>query len=346
MARKRKTTLLSAPWFWISLIALKGLAALVLYWVFSPLSLRTPTVDVSIEPGTSVRGVAEALVASGVDASAQGLWLLMRVSGKSRQLRAGSYEITPGTSAWELVQKIARGDQNLKAITVIEGWNLAQMRKAVDQAEGLKHETRGWSDSELMARLGRSGQAAEGRFFPDTYTYGKGSSDLRLYARALQAMDRQMARVWQDRAPGLPLHTPDEALVLASIIEKETGQKQDRPMISSVFHNRLRLGMPLQTDPTVIYGLGPQFDGNLRRIHLKTDHPWNTYTRTGLPPTPIALPGKASLMAAVQPAQSQALYFVARGDGSSQFSNDLAAHNAAVERYQIRRSASPSAKAQ
>ena len=140
-------------------------------------------------------------------------------------------------------------------------------------------------------------------------------------------MDRQIARIWQDRAAGLPLQTPDEALVLASIIEKETGQGQDRPMISSVFHNRLRLGMPLQTDPTVIYGLGPQFDGNLRRIHLKTDHPWNTYTRTGLPPTPIALPGKASLMAAVQPAQSQALYFVARGDGSSQFSNDLAAQD-------------------
>ena len=346
MARKRKTTLLSAPWFWISLIALKGVAALMLYWVFSPLALRSATVDLAIEPGTSVRGVADAIVASGVDVSPQGLWLLMRVSGKSRQLRAGSYEITSGTSAWDLVQKIARGDQNLKTLAVIEGWTLAQMRKAVDQADGLKHETRGMSDAELMERLGQSGLAAEGRFFPDTYTYGKGSSDLRLYTRALHAMDRQLSLAWQARAPGLPLSTPQEALVLASIIEKETGRGQDRPMISSVFHNRLRLGMPLQTDPTVIYGLGAQFDGNLKRIHLKTDHPWNTYTRTGLPPTPIALPGKAALMAAVQPAQSQALYFVARGDGSSQFSDDLASHNEAVERYQIRRSSRPSSKAQ
>jgi UPF0755 protein len=220
------------------------------------------------------------------------------------------------------------------------------MRQRVDQAQGLRHDTQGMSDEALMAQLGRAGLPAEGRFFPDTYTYGKGSSDLQIYARALQAMDRTLAHMWSQRAPTLALTSPEQALVLASIIEKETGQREDRAMISSVFHNRLKLGMPLQTDPTVIYGLGSQFDGNLKRIHLKTDHPWNTYTRRGLPPTPIALPGKAALTAAIQPAPSQALYFVARGDGSSEFSPDLTTHNAAVQRYQLKRPSAVSGKAQ
>jgi UPF0755 protein len=325
------------------LIALVCVAAL--FWALKPLSLRSDVVDLTIEPGTSVRGVAQAVVDSGVDVWPGGLWLLMRISGQSRQLRAGSYEITSGTSAWDLVKKLVRGDQSLKSITVIEGWTLAQMRRWVDQADGLRHDTQGWTDGQLMAQLGRADMPAEGRFFPDTYNYGKGTSDLRLYQRALQAMDRQLDRAWQGRAAGIALKTPDEALILASIIEKETGQAKDRAMISSVFHNRLRMGMPLQTDPTVIYGLGSSFDGNLRRKHLVTDHPWNTYTRTGLPPTPIALPGRAALRAAVTPAASQALYFVARGDGSSQFSDDLAAHNAAVQRYQLQRLV-PSGKAQ
>ncbi len=305
------------------------------------MSLRSDTVDLYIEPGTSVRGVAQTVADSGVDVWPTGLWLLMRLSGQSRMLRAGSYEITPGTSPWALVSKLIRGDQNLKSITVIEGWTLAQMRRLVDQAEGLRHDTQGLSDGQLMAQLGHPEWAAEGRFFPDTYNYGKGSSDLRLYQRALQSMQRQLAKAWQGRAEGIELTSADQALTLASIIEKETGQGRDRPLISAVFHNRLRLGMPLQTDPTVIYGLGAQFDGNLRRKHLQTDHPWNTYTRHGLPPTPIALPGRAALRAAVAPAHSPALYFVARGDGSSEFSNDLAAHNAAVARYQLQRAAPP-----
>jgi UPF0755 protein len=327
----------------LTLVTLLLLAGL--WWAWTPMALRTDTVDLNIEPGTSVRGVAQAVAGSGVDVWPAGLWMLMRLSGQSRMLRAGSYEITAGTSPWALVKKLVRGDQSLKSLTVIEGWTVAQMRRLVDQAEGLRHETLGWSDAQLMAQLGRPKQTAEGRFFPDTYNYGKGTSDLRLYQRALQAMDRQLSKAWQGRAAGIALKTPDEALILASIVEKETGQARDRPMIASVFHNRLQLGMPLQTDPTVIYGLGQHFDGNLKRKHLVTDHPWNTYTRQGLPPTPIALPGRAALRAAVVPAQSRALYFVARGDGSSEFSNDLAAHNAAVARYQLHR-IQPPGKAQ
>ncbi len=346
MPRRPKIPFWRKPWFWLPVIALMLGMSAALYWVFSPMVLRTPVVDLAIEPGTSVRGVAQAVVSSGVETSPQALWLLMRLSGQSRQLRAGSYEIVAGTSPWALLRKLVRGDQSLRALTVVEGWTLAQMRRLVDQAEYLRHDTLGLSDEALMAKLGRAGMPAEGRFFPDTYTYGKGSSDLRIYERALRAMDRQLESAWLARESAVALTDPQQALILASIIEKETGRPSDRPMISSVFHNRLRIGMPLQTDPTVIYGLGSTFDGNLKRIHLRTDHPWNTYTRNGLPPTPIALPGKASLLAAVQPAQSKALYFVARGDGSSQFSDNLNAHNDAVARYQLRRTAPASGKAQ
>ena len=194
MPRRHKTPFWRTPWFWGVAIALKLISAAVLYWVFAPMNLRTPVVDLSIDPGTSVRGVADVAVASGIDTSATALWLLMRVSGQSRQLRAGSYEITTGTSPWALLRKLVRGDQSLRSVTVVEGWTWAQMRRLIDQAEHLRHDTLGMSDEALMARLGRSGVPAEGRFFPDTYTYGKGTSDLRVYERALKAMDRQLER--------------------------------------------------------------------------------------------------------------------------------------------------------
>jgi UPF0755 protein len=190
------------------------------------------------------------------------------------------------------------------------------------------------TSDELMQQLGKPGVPAEGRFFPDTYTYSKGSTDLALLQRAARAMDKKLDAAWAQRNPQSPLETPEQALILASIVEKETGRPSDRPMIAAVFTNRLRIGMRLQTDPTVIYGLGPSFDGNLRRIDLLADTAWNTYTRSGLPPTPIAMPGRAALLAAVQPAPSNALYFVARGDGSSQFSASLDEHNRAVNKYQ------------
>jgi UPF0755 protein len=204
----------------------------------------------------------------------------------------------------------------------------------MNNSEFLKHDSNSLSDEEIMSHLGKSDLAPEGRFLPDTYHFSKGSSDLDLLKRAATAMDKHLTTAWQNRDLGLPLKNANEALVLASIVEKETGLSSDRRMIASVFHNRLRIQMPLQTDPTVIYGLGASFDGNLRRADLQSDHPWNTYVHKGLPPTPIAMPGVAALEATLHPATSKALYFVARGDGSSQFSDNLADHNAAVDRYQ------------
>ena len=304
------------------------------WWVTQPLPLRQSTVDLSVEPGQSVRNIAQSAVLSGVDVPSAALYYLFKLSGQSKQIRAGSYEIDSNTSAWDLLQKLVRGEENLRGLTLVEGWTWRQFRAAVNKADFLKHDSAALTDEELMSHLGLVGVAPEGRFFPDTYMVGKGSSDLKLLQRAAHAMEIQLNRAWENRDMGLPLKSADEALILASIIEKETGRVDDRPMIASVFTNRLRINMPLQTDPTVIYGMFENFDGNLRRVDLQTDHPWNTYTRKGLPPTPIAMPGKGALHAATHPATSQALYFVARGDGSSQFSNNLEDHNAAVNRYQ------------
>jgi len=262
------------------------------------------------------------------------LYAWFRLSGQSRLIRAGSYELDRGTTPRSLLRKLVRGEEALRAVTLVEGWNFRQVREALAKAEQLKPESQALTAEALMAQLGHPGVPAEGHFFPDTYTYSKGSSDIAVLRRALRAMDKRLAAAWAMRAPNLPLNTPEDALTLASIVEKETGQPKDRPSIAAVFCNRLQIGMRLQTDPTVIYGLGTAFDGNLRKRDLLADTPWNTYTRVGLPPTPIAMPGKASLLAAVQPAPIKALYFVARGDGSSQFSNSLDEHNRAVNKYQ------------
>jgi UPF0755 protein len=288
----------------------------------------------SIEPGQSVKTIANQTVMSGVDVSPSLLYYFFKFSGQSRYIRAGSYEINQATSAWQLLNKLVRGEENLKSLTLVEGWNWRQLRQAMDKSDYLKHDTVSLSDEEIMSHLGKKGIAPEGRFYPDTYNFGKGSSDLDVLRRAAKSMDKHLEYAWNNRDLALPLKSADEALVLASIVEKETGLASDRRMIASVFHNRLRIQMPLQTDPTVIYGMGASFDGNLRRVDLKTDHPWNTYVHKGLPPTPIAMPGLAALQATLHPATSKALYFVARGDGSSQFSENLADHNAAVDRYQ------------
>jgi UPF0755 protein len=229
---------------------------------------------------------------------------------------------------------MVQGDEAYERVRMIEGWTFAQLRAELARAPYLLNASATMSDAEMMAAIGAPGLAPEGRFFPDTYVYGRGVSDLTVLRRAYRAMQRRLAAAWADRAGNLPLGSPDDALVLASIVEKETGRASDRARIAGVFVNRLRLGMPLQTDPTVIYGLGARFDGRLRRRDLVTDTPYNTYTRAGLPPTPIAMPGMASLRAAVIPAPTTALYFVARGDGSSEFSDSLDAHNRAVDRYQ------------
>ncbi len=295
------------------------------------------SVDVSIDPKTSARGVAEVVARSGIDVSPLWLHLWFRASGDARLIRAGSYEIERGTTPRSLLRKLVRGVESLRSLTVVEGWSFRQLRDALAKAPELRLDTSGLPDTAVMEKLGRGGQHPEGRFFPDTYSYAKGSSDLKLLALAMRTMDRHLQAAWQRRAPDTPLQSPEQALILASIVEKETGREADRAQIAGVFNNRLRVGMLLQTDPTVIYGLGDRFDGNLRKKDLQTDTPWNTYLRAGLPPTPIAMPGRDALQAAVAPAATQALYFVARGDGSSEFSVNLDAHNRAVDKYQRRR---------
>lgn len=292
------------------------------------------TLELEVEPGTTPRGVARDAVAAGVRTDARLLYAWFRLSGQDRLIKAGNYEIPAGTSPHGLLQKLARGEETLRALTLVEGWNFRQVRAALAREEALRHDATVLDDAALMQKLGRPGVAPEGRFFPDTYTYAKGSSELALLRRALHAMDRRLEAAWAQRAPDVLLQSANEALVLASIVEKETGRGSDRALIAGVFSNRLRAGMLLQTDPTVIYGLGEKFDGNLRKRDLQADTPWNTYTRAGLPPTPIAMPGKAALMAAVQPEPTRALYFVAKGDGSSHFSATLEEHNRAVNRYQ------------
>jgi UPF0755 protein len=232
-----------------------------------------------------------------------------------------------GLTIWQLILKLSSGDVSQSDLTLVEGWNFRQMRAAIEAHPFLAQDAAGLSDVDILRRIGAAESHPEGLFFPDTYLFDKHSSALALYRRAYQAMQQRLQREWEARQPGLPLASPYEALILASIVEKETGRPEDRGLVASVFVNRLRIGMRLQTDPTVIYGYGEAFEGRLRRHHLDTDHPWNTYTRAGLPPTPIAMPGVDSLRAALQPIASEYFYFVSRGDGSSQFSRNLADHN-------------------
>ncbi len=307
------------------------------WWLYSPMTLNLPAgsqvLDLEIEPGTRPAQVAQAVVASGAQTPVQLLQWWFRVSGQARQIKAGSYEITPGMTPRKLLAMLVRGDQSLKSITLVEGWNFRQVREALQKAELLAQDSMGLEPEMIMEKLGRPGIHPEGRFFPDTYTYAKGSSDLAILKRAAKAMDKRLDAAWALRPLDTPLTSPEQALTLASIVEKETGKPSDRGQIAGVFVNRLRIGMLLQTDPTVIYGMGDKFDGNIRKRDLQTDTPYNTYTRAGLPPTPIAMPGKAALLAAVQPTATKALYFVARGDGSSQFSATLDEHNRAVNKY-------------
>lgn len=315
-------------------LAVAALFAAGFAWVHTPLEQNAATLDLNIEPGTSPRELARQVAAIGVNVQPDLLYWWFRLSGKSRSIRAGSYELVTGTTPMSLLQKLVQGDEALRSVTLVEGWTFRQARQALAKAEGLRPDSKLMSDDSLMQALDRPGQAPEGRFFPDTYTYSKGSSDLSVLRRALRSMDKHLEAAWTMRQPDIAIQSPEQALILASIIEKETGRVSDQPLISAVFHNRMRIGMRLQTDPTVIYGLGDTFDGNLRRSDLLSDTPYNTYTRAGLPPTSISLPGKSALMAAVRPQASKALYFVARGDGSSHFSNTLDEHNRAVDKYQ------------
>ncbi len=262
------------------------------------------------------------------------LTLLARIESRATRLQAGTYAIAPSITPERLLDRMESGDVVHIQLVVPEGWTVAQMRALIASRTDIKQTARAMSDAELLAAIGAQQVSSEGLFFPDTYTFTRGTTDLDLYRRAYRAQQKRLADAWAARAPDLPFTTPYEALILASIVEKETGRAEDRPQVAAVFINRLRRGMLLQTDPTVIYGLGARFDGNLRRADLLTDTAYNSYTRPGLPPTPIALVGAAALTAVLNPPNSDALYFVARGDGTSEFSGKLSDHNRAVDRYQ------------
>jgi UPF0755 protein len=320
-----------------TLAVLGGVAvAGVWRWASTPVQLAAGQLDVTIKPHSSVRSVTAQLREGGVPLQTELFVLMARVLGLQSRLKSGNYEFKLGITPYEVLQKMALGDVNEYVATIIEGWTFKRMRAELNANPALRHDSAGMTDAEILTAIGAPAVPtgnAEGLFFPDTYLFDKDSSDLDVFRRAYRLMQVRLAEAWAARAPGLPLQSPYQALTLASLVEKETGRAGDRPFVAAVFANRLRAGMPLQTDPAVIYGLGDNYDGHLHKRDLQTDTIYNTYLRLGLPPTPIALPGAASLQAALNPASTSALYFVARGDGSSVFSDNLVDHNKAVDKY-------------
>ena len=310
----------------------------------APLSAANEPQVVDIARGTSFRGVVAQLHAAGLDGGVHELYWRVLAWERKVRIQAGEYAIEPGLTPVALLEKFARGQVIQYRFTIVEGWSVRDLRLALAQDPVLLQTLSGVPDDELLAHIGANtaiqgaedGQAPEGLFLPETYHFTRGMSDVELLRRAHQALRSALATAWQDRADNLPLDSPYEALVLASIIEKETGLPEERGEVAGVFVRRLRLGMRLQTDPTVIYGLGPDFTGSLTRSHLDTDTPHNTYTRAGLPPTPIALAGRAAIDAALHPAPGDTLYFVARGTGGHVFSRTLQEHNRAVAEYRRR----------
>jgi UPF0755 protein len=314
----------------LGILLVAGAVAAVVY---APLPLSAEKIDFVIDHGSTMRGVARQVHEAGVGVPPEVVVAVARVTGTDTQVKAGGYELVRGESLWTLLQRMSRGDVTQREIAFIEGWTWRQMKTAIARHPEVTHTILDLDDAALLKELGAEESHPEGLFFPDTYLFPKGAKDIDILRRAYRAQKKELAEIWAKRAADVPLKSPYEALILASIVEKETGLHAERERIAGVFANRLRINMPLQTDPTVIYGLGAAFDGNLRKRDLRADTPWNTYTRTGLPPTPIAAPGREALLAAVQPEKHKFLYFVSRGDGSSAFSEDLAAHNRQVARY-------------
>ncbi|MDP1673699.1 MAG: endolytic transglycosylase MltG [Burkholderiales bacterium] len=322
--------------FGSALLAVIVAAAALFYYAHRDLDLGAAPVSFELRSGSSLRSVAIQLAATGVIGRPEPFELMARLRGESTKLKAGNYELSGRLSPLALLDRMTRGDVTLVSVTFVEGWTFRQMLKTLQDHPKVKAESPALSEAEILQRLDIEKPYAEGWFFPDTYHFSEGASDLAILRRAHQLMLRHLDQEWERRVPGLPLKSPEEALILASIVEKETGRPEERALVAAVFINRLRIGMRLQTDPTVIYGMGAAFDGNIRRSDLTTDTPYNTYTRAGLPPTPIALPGLDSLRATLNPASSNAMYFVARGDGTSKFSRTLAEHERAVDMYQRR----------
>ncbi|TFH85148.1 endolytic transglycosylase MltG [Billgrantia azerbaijanica] len=320
------------------LAVLAGVAALAgyRYWesrLEAPIAVEETTLY-EVPRGAGFHQVVRDLASRGILSDAWAFRLLTRLDPESLpSLRAGEYALEPGMSGRELLALLGSNQVVTYPVTVPEGWTFAQLREALYQAPKLETRTRGLSDDEVMALLGEEGQHPEGRFFPDTYHYHKGMSDLEILRQAHARMETILAEVWAEREKDLPIDSPYEALILASLVERETGAPEERREIAGVFSRRLERGMRLQTDPTVIYGMGERYDGNISHADLREATPYNTYVIDGLPPTPIALPGRAALEAAVDPEPGDALYFVSRGDGTHHFSRTLREHNNAVNRY-------------
>jgi UPF0755 protein len=314
----------------VSVAAVAGFS----YWAKQPITTAEPVIGFAVAPGSSVGAAAQQIATAGVPVNPFLFALLARMTGKASRIKAGSYELKPNTTPRGLLTQLVRGEFAQESVTIIEGWTFRQMREALAGAQALRHDTADLSDKELIAKIAPEFKHPEGLFFPDTYLFAKGSSDLQIFKQAHQAMMNHLKAAWEKRDTSLPYANPYEALIMASIVEKETGQKSERAMIAGVFVNRLKAGMLLQTDPTVIYGMGEKYEGKIRKKDLEHNTPYNTYVRAGLPPTPIALPGVQSLAAALAPARTDAMYFVSRGDGTSKFSDNLSDHNRAVNQYQ------------
>jgi UPF0755 protein len=320
----------------LGVIGLSAAAGYGAWYATTPVRAAALPVEFEIPAGIGLRGAARRLEQAGIEVRRVPFELLARLLGTTQDIKAGYYRISSPMSPLEILDKLERGDVVQSEVVLVEGWTFAQFRAALDASGALRHDSRGLADAEILARIGATEGHPEGLFFPDTYLFARGSSDLAVLRRAYRVMQEHLGREWAQRAPDAPFKTPYEALIMASIVEKETGRAAEREQIASVLVNRLRVRMALQADPTVIYGLGESFDGNLKKVHLKTDGPYNTYTRHGLPPTPIAMPGLASLRATLQPAKGDALYYVSRGDGTSEFSRTLKEHNRAVAKYQLK----------
>lgn len=317
------------------LVTLAVVAGLLVFTFRQPLEMTQDRVELRIAAGASARGIARQARAAGISVNEHLFIAAARLTDATGHLRAGRYEIARGITLEGLLDKLRRGEVLREKLTIVEGWTVRDLRAALAANADLRQDSARMSTAELLKAVGASETHPEGLFAPDTYVFDPGSSDLDLLRNAYRAQASRLAEAWAQRDPAVPLKTSYEALILASIVEKETGQASERGLVAGVFVNRLRRSMLLQTDPTVIYGLGGKFDGNLRKRDLLADGPYNTYTRAGLPPTPIALPGRAALQATLNPPATRALYFVARGDGTSAFSETLSEHNRAVARYQL-----------
>ena len=314
-----------------------------MYFAITPIKMDSEEKELILKAGSSLRSVSQQLVQQGILREPWSFEVLVRFSGQGSGIKAGNYQIENGITPYELFMTLTSGNTRLASITFIEGWTFAQMRAELNASDTVRHMTMAYTDQQILAEIGANEDNPEGLFFPDTYYFSDQSSDKDILRRAYETMQAKLNAAWATRDSGLPYVSPYQALIMASIIEKETGRTSERPQIAGVFINRLRMGMRLQTDPSVIYGVGERFNGNLRKKDLLLDTPYNTYTRAGLPPTPIAMPSLGSIEAALHPAKTKALYFVGKGDGSHVFSSNLTEHNRAVTQYQLRPRVVPNA---